>query len=100
MGSSFMKVNRFLDEFIGFGHLDHRGQEAAFAVFALQLTLASCERKGRIAAAPAFVPDHAREIEGNLGAVVCPGFSESLFKEEFIVGGHVCHSHYILSPAA
>jgi hypothetical protein len=83
-----MKVKRFLHEVIRFGDLDHRGQEAAFAVFALELTLASCEGNRRIAAALVFIPDHAREIESDLWPVACPGFSKSLLKEEFVLRSH------------
>jgi hypothetical protein len=91
MGSLFLKVKRFVDEVIRFGHLDHRGQKSAFTVLAKQLTLVSCERNGRVAAAQVFVPDHAGEIKSDLLTVPCPGFSKSLFKETIILRSHsVC----------
>jgi len=77
-----------LYEVIRFGDLDHRGQESTFAVLALELTLASCDGNGRVAAALAFIPDHAREIESNLGAVLCPGFLKSPLKESFVLRSH------------
>jgi hypothetical protein len=92
MGSSFVKVKRFMDEVIRIGHLDHRDQKAAFAVLAQQLTLVSRERKGRVAAAQVFTPNHAREIERDLPPVPCPGFSKSLFKEAIILRSHSVRS--------
>jgi hypothetical protein len=87
-----------LYEVIRFGDLDHRGQESAFAVLALELTLASCDGNGRVAAALAFIPDHAGEIESNLCAVLCPGFLKSLLKEAFVLRSHfVCSQRHKFS---
>jgi hypothetical protein len=96
--SSSVKVEGFLYEVIRFSNLDHRGQEAAFAVLALELTSASCEGNGRVAAALVLIPDHAWEIESNLGTVLCPGFMKSLLKEEFVLRSHWVRSRKHQSP--
>jgi len=60
-------------------------------MFALELTPASGDRNGRIAAAQVFIADHAREVESDLCPVVCPGLSKCLFKETLIFRSHwVC----------
>jgi len=100
VGPSLVKVNRLPDKISRIGHGDHGGEEAAFAVFALEFTLVSCERQGRVSSAEAFVPDHAREVKGNFGAVLFAGYLKSLFEKEFILRGHVRHGHCIPSPAA
>jgi hypothetical protein len=92
MGSSLPKVNRLLYEVIRFGHMDHRSEEATLAVLALELTLASCDRNGRVASALILIPDHARQIENDLCPMGCPRFSKSLLKEEFIVRIHRVYS--------
>ncbi|MBS1238029.1 MAG: hypothetical protein H6R37_1273 [Deltaproteobacteria bacterium] len=98
MGSPLLKTDSLLEEVIRLGHMDHGVQETALAVFALELTLVARERNGRVAAALVFIPDHAREIESNLGAVPCPGFLKSLLKEAFVLGGHfVCSQRHKFS---
>jgi hypothetical protein len=60
-------------------------------VFALELTPASGDRNGRVAAALVFIADHAREVESDLCSVVFPGLPKSLLKEELVFRTHwVC----------
>jgi len=65
-------------------------------VFALEFTLFSRDGKSRGSAAAVFIADHFRQVESDPCPMVRPGFSKSLFKEEFVFRGHARRSRDIL----
>jgi len=95
MGPSFVKMHRLLNEILRLGHLDHGVQEATLAVFALELTLVSGNRNGRVSAALVSITDHAGQIEGDLYPVFCPGCLKRFLKKALILGSHwVCSRNH------